>query len=117
MEIEHVLAAVPVRHLDKSRGWYESLFGRAPDNNPMPTLVEWQVVAGGWVQVFVNDERAGSTFVNFAVQDLDAQIDELKGRGLKPGEIADANKGVRLSALTDPDGNTITLIGGFRVQY
>jgi glyoxylase I family protein len=117
MAIEHVLAAVPVSDLDKSRGWYESLFGRAPDNNPMPTLVEWQVVPGGWVQVFANDQRAGSTFVNFAVQDLDAQIDELKQRGLEPGQITDANKGVRLSAFTDPDGNTVTLIGGFRVQY
>jgi glyoxylase I family protein len=117
MAIEHVLAVVPVSDLDSSRRWYESLFGRMPDNNPMPTLVEWQVVPGGWVQVFANDQCAGSSFVNFAVHDLDAHIDELKQRGLEPGAITDANKGVRLSALTDPDGNTITLIGGFRVHY
>ncbi|MFZ1164692.1 VOC family protein [Mycobacterium sp.] len=117
MAIEHVLAAVPVSDLDKSRRWYETLFGRAPDNNPMSTLVEWQVVPGGWVQVFDNDERAGYTFVNIAVQDLDGHIDDLKQRGLEPGEVVDADKGVRLSALTDPDGNTITLIGGFRVDY
>ncbi len=117
MAIEHVLAVVPVSDLDRSRRWYESLFGRAPDNNPMPTLVEWQVVEGGWVQMFVNDQRAGTAFVNFAVQDLDAHLEVLKQRGLEPGEVTDANKGVRLSALTDPDGNTVTLIGGFRVQY
>jgi glyoxylase I family protein len=117
MAIEHVLAAVPVSELDRSRRWYELLFGRAPDNNPMPTLVEWQVVPGGWVQVFANDENAGSSFVNFAVGDLDAHIDDLRRRGLEPGGITDADKGVRLSALTDPDGNTVTLIGGFRVRY
>lgn len=117
MAIEHVLAAVPVSDLDRSRHWYESLFGREPDNNPMPTLVEWQVVSGGWVQVFVNEQCAGSSFVNFAVQDLEAHIDELNQRGLEPGEITNADKGVRLSALTDPDGNTVTLIGGFRVNY
>ena len=50
-------------------------------------------------------------------EDLDAHIDELKQRGLKPGEIVDANKGVRLSALDDPDGNKVWLIGGFRVVY
>jgi glyoxylase I family protein len=83
----------------------------------MPNLVEWQLVPGGWVQVFVNDHRAGSTVVNFAVQDLDAHIDELNRRGLEAGEVVDANKGVRLSALTDPDGNKVWLIGGFRVQY
>ena len=117
MAIEHVLSVVPVSDLDISRSWYESLFGRAPDNNPMDTLVEWQVVPGGWVQVFVNDECAGSSFVNFAVQNLEAHIHELRQRGLDPGEITDADKGVRLASLTDPDGNTVTLIGGFRVHY
>jgi glyoxylase I family protein len=117
MSIEHVLAVVPATDVERSRPWYEALFGRAADNNPMSTLIEWQVVPGGWVQVFGDDQHAGSTTVNFAVQDLDAHVDELKQRGLEPGEIVDANKGVRLSALTDPDGNTVTLIGGFRVQY
>jgi len=27
------------------------------------------------------------------------------------------NKGVELSATTDPDGNVITLIGNFRLKY
>ena len=52
MPIEHVLAVVPVSDLEKSQRWYSSLFGRPADNNPMPTLVEWQVVPGAWVQVF-----------------------------------------------------------------
>ena len=117
MSIEHVLAVVPVTDVERSRRWYETLFGRAPDNNPMPNLVEWQVVPGGWVQVFADDQHAGATVVNFAVRDLDAHIDELKRRGLEPGEVVEANKGVRLSALTDPDGNKVWLIGGFRVQY
>jgi glyoxylase I family protein len=117
MTIEHVLAVVPVTDLDRSRRWYEALFGRPADNNPMPTLVEWQVVPGGWVQVFVDDQRAGSTAVNVAARDLDVHIEDLRRRGLEPGEIIEANKGVRLSALTDPDGNTVTLIGGFRVRY
>jgi glyoxylase I family protein len=117
MSIEHVLAVVPVTELERSRHWYESLFGRAADNNPMPNLVEWQVIPGGWIQVFADDQRAGSTLVNFAVDDLDAHINELKQRGVEPGEVVEANKGVRLSTVTDPDGNTIRLIGGFRVQY
>jgi glyoxylase I family protein len=117
MSIEHVLAVVPVTDVARSQTWYEILFGRAADNNPMPNLVEWQVVPGGWVQVFVDDQRAGSTLVNFAVEDLDVHIDELKQRGHEPGEVVEANKGVRLSTITDPDGNTIRLIGAFRVQY
>ena len=91
MAIEHVLAAVPVTDLDSSRRRYESLIGRAADNNPMLHVAEWQVVRG-WVQVFADRRRAGSTAVNFAVQDLDAHIDDLKQRGLEPGEIVDANR-------------------------
>ena len=67
MSIEHVLTVVPATDVERSRRWYEKLFGRAADNNPMPTLVEWQVVPGGWVQVFADDQHAGSTTVNFAV--------------------------------------------------
>lgn len=117
MSIEHVLAVVPVTDVERSRRWYETLFGRVPDNHPMPNLVEWQVAPGGWVQVFTDERHAGSTAVNFAVNDLDAHIDELNKRDLEPGEVVEANKGVRLSALTDPDGNKVWLIGGFRVQY
>jgi len=117
MSIEHVLAVVPVTDVERSQRWYETLFGRAPDNNPMPNLVEWQVVPGGWVQVFEDDQLAGSTVVNFAVQDLDSHLAQLKHRGLEPGEVVDANKGVRLSTLADPDGNKVWLIGGFRVNY
>lgn len=117
MSIEHVLAVVPVTDVDRSRRWYEALFGRAPDNNPMPGLVEWQLIRGGWIQVFVDGEHAGSTAVNVAVDDFEVHIDDLRQRGLEPSEIVEANKGVRLSTLTDPDGNRVTLIGGFRVHY
>ncbi|MDT5143870.1 MAG: hypothetical protein QOD02_2754 [Mycobacterium sp.] len=117
MSIDHVLAVVPVTDMVRSRRWYETLSGRAADNDPMPNLTEWQVVPGGWVQVFVDDQHAGSTVVNFAVQDLDTHIDDLRQRGLEPADVVEANKGVRLSALTDPDGNKVWLIGGFRVQY
>lgn len=117
MSIQHVLAVVPVSDLEVARNWYEKLFGRPADNNPMPVLVEWQVVPGGWVQVFVDEERAGSGLLNVAIDDLEAHVADAADRGLAPGAIDGANKGVRLSTLTDPDGNVIRLIGGFRVEY
>ena len=117
MSIEHVLAVVPVSDIDAANAWYEKLFGRPADNNPMPVLVEWQVVPGGWVQVFIDEERAGSGLVNFAVDDLEAHIAKAGERGLEPGAIEDVDKGVRLSTIVDPDGNMIRLIGGFRVDY
>jgi hypothetical protein len=91
--------------------------GRPEDNYPMETLVEWRVTDKGWLQVFHDPGRAGSTCVNFAVDDLDTHIAELAGRGLAPGEIETANMGVRLSTVIDPDGNRITFIGDFRNIY
>ncbi len=117
MTIDHVLAVVSVSDIERAIPWYEALFGRSPDNRPMASLVEWQVLTGGWVQVTHDPDRAGLGLLNLAVDDLTAARDELVGRGLEPGEVQPVNKGVELSPLSDPDGNTITLIGNFRVNY
>ncbi len=117
MAIDHVLAVVPVSDIQVAQRWYEALVGRPEDNHPMDTLVEWRITETGWVQVFHDPERAGSTFLNFAVDDLEAQVAELATRGLVLDEIQTANKGVRTASVTDPDGNTVTFIGGFRVIY
>jgi glyoxylase I family protein len=117
MPIEHVLAVVPVSDLERADAWYEALFGRPADNRPMPSLVEWQVTGAGWVQVTVDTDRAGSGLLNLAVDDLLAIRDELATRGVETTEIQLVNKGVELSATSDPDGNAITLIGNFREKY
>ena len=117
MSIDHVLAVVPVSDVEKARHWYEALVGRPEDNHPMDTLVEWHVTENGWVQVFHDPERAGSTLLNFAVDDLEKQAAEIAARGLVLGEIQTANKGVRTASIDDPDGNRVTFIGGFRVVY
>ena len=117
MSIKHVLAVVPVSEIDTSQQWYASLFGRPADNNPMPSLVEWQVLPGAWVQVFTDPDRAGKGLLNFAVDDLETHLAEVGGRGIETEGIVDASKGVQTSTVTDPDGNTIAFIGGFRVDY
>lgn len=117
MTINHVLAVVSVSDIERASRWYEALFGRAADNRPMASLVEWQVLPGGWVQVTRDPGRAGSGLLNLAVDDLPAARDVLADRGLEPGEVQPVNKGVELSPLSDPDGNTVTLIGNFRVNY
>ena len=117
MPIEHVLAVVPVTDLEAAHDWYERLLGRPADNRPMVTLVEWRVTDTGWIQVFLDRDRAGKTLLNFAVDDLDQHVAELSSRGLVPGAIETANKGVRISAIADPDGNQVNFIGNFRINY
>jgi glyoxylase I family protein len=115
--VEHVLAVVAVSDIEAGRSWYTKLFGRGPDNNPMPNLVEWQVIDGAWVQVTEDPARAGSGMLNLAVSDIEEGARELREMGLETGEIIDANKGVRLCPTTDPDSNQIHLVGNFRVKY
>jgi glyoxylase I family protein len=118
MTIEHVLAVVPVADFEAAHGWYERLFGRPADNLPMEgRLVEWRVTDHGWVQVTLDEARAGSALVNFAVDQMEHHLAEVSQRGLVPGAVETVNKGVQLSAMTDPDGNTITFIGHFRIHY
>ena len=118
MSIDHVLAVIPVTDFEAAHAWYERLFGRPADNLPMEgRLVEWRVTDTGWVQVTRDVDRAGSALLNFAVDDLDQHVADVSNRGLAPGAIETVNKGVQLSAIRDPDGNTITFIGDFRVQY
>lgn len=117
MAIDHVLAVIPTADIDAARSWYERLLGREADNRPMDSLAEWRITDTGWVQVSVDADRAGTALLNFAVDDLTAHLDALQDRGLAPGAIQTVNKGVQLSTITDPDGNTITFIGSFRTTY
>jgi len=117
MSIDHLLAVVPVSDTQAARRWYEALMGRPADNHPMETLFEWRVTETGWMQVFHDPGRAGSTLLNFAVDDLDEQATQLAARGLVLSGIESADKGVRIASITDPDGNRMSFIGGFRVVY
>jgi glyoxylase I family protein len=115
--VDHVLAVVAVSDIAAARAWYTGLFGREPDNTPMSSLVEWQVTDGGWVQVTEDSRRAGHGMLNLAVSDIEEGARELRERGIDAGEIINANKGVRLCPITDPDSNKIQLVGNFRVKY
>lgn len=118
MTINHVLAVVAVSDFDISHDWYQHFFGTPATNVPMPgNLAEWRVTDTGWLQVFHDPERAGTTMVNFAVDDLDQHYAALHARHVDTDDVMTVNKSVRLCSLKDPDDNTITLIGSFREHY
>ncbi len=108
MEIKNVLASVAVKDLGISTDWYTKLFEREPDQRPMENLAEYGFPGGGWLQVFVDKERAGQSYVTLAVDDLAVAIVHAGARGM---EAADTHHGdfVSTSVLTDPDGNHVVL--------
>ncbi|MGH3915225.1 MAG: VOC family protein [Pseudonocardiaceae bacterium] len=110
MSVTKVLSVVPVADFEASIAWYERLLGREVDAQPMPGLADWHLTDTAWVQVYRDVDRAGSTALNFAVDDLRAHTAELAARGITLGEIITTTKDAKLAAATDPAGNTITFI-------
>ena len=108
--MEVLFASVPVANLEAAVPWYESLFGRAPDIVPNENEVMWRVTESGWLYVIWDSERAGQTVVTISVADLERSVEELAGRGLRPGPIEAVGEAGRKSTSVDLDGNAISLI-------
>jgi predicted enzyme related to lactoylglutathione lyase len=108
MSFQNALAGVAVRNLGSAERWYQTLLGRRADSKPMPEVAEWRFERGGWIQVFHDERRAGSSSVTLAVDDLDETLERLSGQGV---EIKSKNvsKVVKTAILSDPDGNQIVL--------
>lgn len=106
MVIRNALAGVAARDADASISWYGRLLGRPPDSAPMPQVAEWRFEGGGWLQVFSDPTRAGSSSVTLAVSDLDAALLELAELGVEAFDITHSEI-VRTATVRDPDGNRL----------
>lgn len=74
----------------------------------MPSDLEWLFPSGGGLQLVDDAEHAGS--VTLGVDDVDAELVAVAGRGLEapPAQTVPSGQ-FRLAMLQDPDGNTIVL--------
>ena len=106
MAISNVLASVAVRSLPASRIWYERLFGRPADANPMTNVAEWKFEGGGQIQVYELAERAGRGSATFLVTDIEEHRVKLKELSAKAPEIVESGR-TRVVMIKDPDGNSL----------
>jgi catechol 2,3-dioxygenase-like lactoylglutathione lyase family enzyme len=116
MPTTNVLAGVAVRSLAESIEWYARLLGRAPDAQPIPTAAEWKFDGGGWLHLFQDAGRAGSSSVMLSETSLDERTRDLKAKGLP---IASANQYGFMSTavIQDPDGNEILFVETLGVRH
>ena len=112
----NVLSGIAVADHEESIAWYARLLGRPADRNPMDGLAEWQVTGSGAIQLIHDPDRAGNSLLTLAMDDLEAYVAALSERGLAPGEI---NTGMvsRFASITDPKGNTTTLVELLDADY
>jgi hypothetical protein len=106
MAIFNALAGIMVSELTTAEAWYELLLSRPADARPMEGLAEWKLADGGWIQVFQDTERAGSSSVTFLVSGLDDQLAELKAKGISI-ERTTTSDYVKTATVTDPAGNRV----------
>lgn len=110
MPITQVLAVALVTDIDASVAWYRRILDRPETSRPMPSLADFHVTDTGWLQVFVDPERAGRAAINFAVTDFAETRDRLAADGVDVGGEMVISDGSRVLPLFDPDGNVVTLL-------
>lgn len=110
MTITSVLAVVVVAEVQVALPWYERVLGKRADLTPMPSLAEWRLADGGWLQVVSDAGQPGASMLTLEVDDLDATMAELAARGVPITEmdLPDRTDSLRLAQVTDPDGNVVT---------
>ncbi|MDB6060318.1 MAG: hypothetical protein JWM78_421 [Verrucomicrobiaceae bacterium] len=106
MAINNALAGIAVNDLDSALVWYQQLFNRAADSRPMPEVAEWKFPNGGWIQIFQDRDRAGSSSVTLCVESLDDEVFELSAKAISPGWENDSPL-VKTVIVKDPDGNQL----------
>jgi catechol 2,3-dioxygenase-like lactoylglutathione lyase family enzyme len=109
MPLTAIYANLACTDLDRSRAWFERLFGRAPDASPMEGLHEWHHGQGAGFQLSAEGSdgtKAGHGTLTLIVEDLHEEHRRVSA--LHPGSV-EAGNFVSFVHLTDPDGNLVVL--------
>ncbi len=119
MDMKLELVPIPVADVDRARLFYIEKLGFSADVDvqPAPGVRVVQVTPPGsacsigFGTGLPAYEGLPGTIrgLHLVVADIDAAWAELTERGVDVGQIQDVGGGVRYAAITDPDGNTLTL--------
>ncbi|MFV9636769.1 VOC family protein [Mycobacterium neumannii] len=105
-----VAAVVATGDFAAALSWYYQLMGRGPDLEPIEGVAEWQIAATAWLQLIEDHTRAGRSAVRIGVDDLDAQIAELRQLDIDTGEVVVIADLVKVVDVVDPDGNEVSFV-------
>jgi hypothetical protein len=109
-----LFAGIPVRDHDAAVPWYERLLGGPPAFVAHPTESVWELADHRFVYVEEDPGRAGHALVTVFVDDLDATVGAITGRGLEPANRETYANGVRKVTYRDADGTEVGFGGAPR---
>ena len=102
-----LFAGISVTDYERAVAWYTRLLGSGPGFLPNSTEAVWEITEHGYVFVEVRPEHAGHAMHTLFVDDLDARVQAIAGRGIEPAGDETYANGVRKTTYRDPDGNDI----------
>ncbi|SNT30606.1 VOC family protein [Rhodococcoides kyotonense] len=109
MQLDNIVAVLPVKDFATARDWYAALLGRPADVEPMDDVAEWQIADKAWIQVGVDPDVAGKSSVILGVSDLDAHVEYLRSSEIADG-VLEEYPVVKTFTVLDPEGNKVVFV-------
>jgi predicted enzyme related to lactoylglutathione lyase len=106
-----LFAGIPVDDYTAALTWYERLLGSPPAFSPNDVEAVWELAEHRFLFIERRPEHAGHAMHTVFVDDFDALVAQIAGRGLEPAKRETYANGVRKATYRDPDGNEIGLGG------
>jgi catechol 2,3-dioxygenase-like lactoylglutathione lyase family enzyme len=107
-------AGIPVSDYAAARAWYQRLLGSPPTFVASDTEAVWELAEHRSLVIEQRPEHAGHAMQTIFVDDFDARLAQIAGRGLEPTRRETYANGVRKAIYFDPDGNEIGFGGAPR---
>ncbi|MGY1737581.1 VOC family protein [Geodermatophilus sp. SYSU D00684] len=123
LDDSRVAANIPASDIDRARTFYTDKLGLTPVRELMGEVLEYETTGGTRFSVYRTDYagQAGHTIAQFHVDDVEAQVKELKSRGVAfevygdmpgvewSGEIASVPGMGKAAWFTDSEGNVLCI--------
>ena len=101
-----LFAGMHVRTFADALRWYEQLLGE-PSFFAHDTEAVWILAEGRAIYAYEDPSRAGGCAATVLVDNLEAWVAAIAGRGLNPSERETYSNGVQKVIYRDPDGNEV----------
>ena len=102
-----VVPTLAVADMERARRFYEEGLGLAVEADVVGT-VRYSCGGGTALAIFERPmEPVDRTVAAFEVEDIEREVNELRGRGVDVEDIITLPDGVKRAFFNDPDGNVI----------
>lgn len=108
MEFSTIYSSFYVSDLVRAETFFSKLIGRAPDDRPIPGMVQWRFLGHAGLQLFLDAGKAGRSLTTIVTPDMAAAQASLAQEGLALGPVTRGPFGA-IAQMHDPDGNRINI--------